>query len=123
MLGMAIPLSTRGEGDTAGLFLILLRVNLRGVQLRVTQHGPRRVKPEVAAEFGCPRVSELIDRKEARMAGTKHRRRRARPLDTIWRCPDELWEKVERVLDELDPPAATGRPRVDPRKALDGMIY
>lgn len=57
------------------------------------------------------------------MAGTKHRRRRARPLDTIWRCPDELWEKVERVLDELDPPAATGRPRVDPRKALDGMIY
>ncbi|MBY0308830.1 MAG: transposase, partial [Phycisphaerales bacterium] len=52
-----------------------------------------------------------------------HRRRRGRPLGTIWHCPDELWVAVARVLDELDPPAATGRKRIDQRKALDGMIY
>jgi putative transposase len=34
-----------------------------------------------------------------------------------------LWERVTLVLDELDPPAATGRPRIDQRKALDGVIY
>jgi putative transposase len=58
--------------------------------------------------------------KEARMARTK---RRIRPMATIWRCPDELWEKVALVLDELDPPAETGRKRIDQRKALDGVIY
>lgn len=44
-------------------------------------------------------------------------------LPTIWRCPDELWERFERVLEELDPPAATGRKRINQRAALDGMIY
>lgn len=58
--------------------------------------------------------------KEARMARTK---RRIRPMATIWRCPDDLWEKVALVLDELDPPAETGRKRIDQRKALDGIIY
>ena len=42
-----------------------------------------------------------------------------KPLPTIWRVPDELWP----ILDLLDPPAKTGRPRIDPRAALDGMIY
>jgi putative transposase len=54
------------------------------------------------------------------MARTK---RRIRPMATIWRCPDDLWEKVALVLDELDPPAETGRKRIDQRKALDGIIY
>jgi putative transposase len=58
--------------------------------------------------------------KEARMARTK---RRIKAMPTIWRCPDALWEKVARVLDELDPPAKTGRRRIDQRKALDGIIY
>lgn len=44
-------------------------------------------------------------------------------LPTIWECPDELWDLVERVLAEHDPPAKTGRKRIDPRKALDGIIY
>jgi transposase len=57
------------------------------------------------------------------MAGRTHRRRRAKALGTIWRCPDELWERVAVVLEELDPPADTGRKRVDQRRALDGMIY
>jgi putative transposase len=55
------------------------------------------------------------------MARRQHHRRKTLP--TIWRCPDELWERFELVLDELDPPAATGRKRIDQRKALDGMIH
>ncbi len=55
------------------------------------------------------------------MARTK---RPVKTLDTIWHCPDDLWEKVfQPVLDALDPPAKTGRKRIDQRKALDGMIY
>ena len=68
----------------------------------------------------------MEDRKEARMArkrGRRHRRRRVKALGVIWRCPDELWNEVAVVLDELDPPAKTGRKRVDQRRALDGMIY
>jgi len=51
------------------------------------------------------------------------RRRKPRPLPTIWRVPDELWERIEPVLSELDPPARTGRKRIAPRPALDGIIY
>jgi len=52
------------------------------------------------------------------------RKRKVKVLPTIWRCPDDLWELiVEPVLAALDPPAKTGRKRIDPRKALDGMIY
>ena len=51
-------------------------------------------------------------------------RRCVKPLKTIWRCPDDLWDKViGPVLNDLDPPAKTGRPRIDSRRALDGMIY
>lgn len=49
--------------------------------------------------------------------------RRAQPLPTIWRAPDELWRVVERVLRELDPPNRTGRQRIDPRGALDAIIF
>ena len=45
------------------------------------------------------------------------------PLPTIWRTPDELWALIEPILAELDPPAATGRPRVDPRGVLDAVIF
>lgn len=55
----------------------------------------------------------------------KRRTRRGRkPLPTIWRCPDDLWDHIiTPLLDEHDPPAKTGRPRIDPRGALDGIIY
>ena len=46
-----------------------------------------------------------------------------KPLPTIWRLPDDLWSKIESVLLQLDPPAKTGRSRIDQRAALDGMIY
>ena len=51
------------------------------------------------------------------------RRREVKPLPTIWRVPDELWEVIEPILAEHDPPSWTGRRRIDPRKALDGIIY
>ena len=46
-----------------------------------------------------------------------------KPLPTIWRVSDDLWAKIEPVLAERDPPKDTGRPRIDPRRALDGIIY
>ncbi len=50
-------------------------------------------------------------------------KRIVKPLGTIWNCPDELWEMIEPVLEELDPPHQGHRPRIDPRKALDGIIF
>jgi len=44
-------------------------------------------------------------------------------LPTIWHVPDELWEMLVCLLERFDPPKSTGRPRIDPRRALDGMIY
>lgn len=46
-----------------------------------------------------------------------------KPLATIWRVPDELWERIEPILNEYDPPKSTGRPRVDQRAALDAIIF
>jgi putative transposase len=51
------------------------------------------------------------------------RRATAEPLPTIWRVSDELWETIALILADLDPPPLTGRPRIDQRKALDGIIY
>ena len=45
------------------------------------------------------------------------------PLPTIWEVNDELWEIIQSILDELDPPAETGRPRTGQRAALNGIIY
>jgi len=42
-----------------------------------------------------------------------------KPLPTIWRIPDQLWEIIEAILREHDPPKSTGRPRIDQRAALD----
>jgi putative transposase len=44
-------------------------------------------------------------------------------LDTIWEVPDELWAEIKQVLDEADAPSRRGRPRVDQRRALDGVIF
>ena len=46
-----------------------------------------------------------------------------KPLPTIWQVPDPLWETIQPLLEELDPPKKTGRPRIDSRPALDGIIY
>ena len=44
-------------------------------------------------------------------------------LPTIWNVPDDLWATMARVLAVYDPPSAMGRPRIDQRRALDGIIY
>ena len=44
-------------------------------------------------------------------------------LATIWECPDELWDLITPILAELDPPHSGHRPRTDPRRALDGIIF
>lgn len=46
-----------------------------------------------------------------------------KPMPPIWRVPEELWEKIELILEEHDPPKSTGRPRVDQRAALDAIIF
>ena len=53
------------------------------------------------------------------------RKRRVKRLETIWECPDDLWDDfVEPVLQRLDPrKPGPGRQRIDPRKALNGIIY
>jgi transposase len=40
-----------------------------------------------------------------------------------WEVSDRAWRGVERVLDRLDPPLPTGRPRIDPRRTLNGILY
>ena len=51
------------------------------------------------------------------------KKKEAKPLPTIWRVPDEMWEVVEPVIAELDPPKATGRKRICARAALDAIIF
>jgi transposase len=40
-----------------------------------------------------------------------------------WEVSDQDWRHVERVLERLDPALSTGRPRVNPRRALNGILY
>lgn len=56
------------------------------------------------------------------MARTK---RRVKRLETVWACPDDLWDDyVQPVLERLDPrKPGPGRNRIDARKALNGIIY
>ena len=45
------------------------------------------------------------------------------PLPPIWRVPDALWAVIAPILAEYDPPAATGRKRIDQREALNAIIF
>lgn len=40
-----------------------------------------------------------------------------------WRLADPLWHRIEAVLDAVDPPKATGRPRGNRRLLLEGILY
>ena len=46
-----------------------------------------------------------------------------RDSGTICEVPDDLWEQINPIIVETDPPKATGRKRVDPRGILDGIIF
>ena len=57
---------------------------------------------------------------EPRMA---KKRKTKKALETIWRVPDDLWDRVKGVLDKRDPAPESGRPRIDQRAALNGIIF
>lgn len=44
-------------------------------------------------------------------------------LPTLWEVPDELWGRIQPLLDADDPPTFTGRPKVDRRRVLDGVLF
>ena len=54
------------------------------------------------------------------MARTK---RKVEPLPTIWEVSDDLWNVIQPILNKKDPPTGIGRGRIDPRPALNGIIY
>ena len=44
-------------------------------------------------------------------------------LPTIWAVPDDLWERIEKLLHEYDPPKPTGRKPCPARPILDALIF
>lgn len=44
-------------------------------------------------------------------------------MPTIWEVSDALWERIEPLILEFDPPKETGRPRINPRNVLDALIF
>jgi hypothetical protein len=45
------------------------------------------------------------------------------PLPTIWRVDDALWRRIQTLLQQMDPPAPTGRPRADARAVFDALTH
>lgn len=46
-----------------------------------------------------------------------------KPLRTIWRIPDDLWEELLPLLPPERSPGLVGRPQVPFRTVLDGILY
>lgn len=44
-------------------------------------------------------------------------------LDTIWEIPEPAWERLKPILDARYPQARVGRPHVDFRQAVNGIIF
>jgi transposase len=42
---------------------------------------------------------------------------------TLWALPDDLWERIEWLLNKFDSPKPRGRKRAPARPILDGLIY
>ena len=49
--------------------------------------------------------------------------KKKKPMPTIWEVSDELWERIEHLILEFDPPKETGRSRINPRNVLDALIF
>jgi putative transposase len=49
--------------------------------------------------------------------------KRQAALQTLWRIPDSAWALSAPILAKRDPPKPIGRLRIDPRRALDAMIF
>ena len=65
---------------------------------------------ETISKLELGRQWPSVPRQEAPMA------KRKRTPPTLWEVPDELWQRIEPLLKRLDPPAWTGRQRVDRRR-------
>ena len=46
-----------------------------------------------------------------------------KPMPTIWRIPDELWFIVRTVLPPDELHRSRGRPWIESRRVLDGVLY
>ena len=46
-----------------------------------------------------------------------------KPLPTLWRVPEALWQVMQALILAQDPPKPTGRRRIDARKAFDGILF
>ena len=42
---------------------------------------------------------------------------------TLWSLPDDLWQRIEWLLNKFDPPKHRGRKRSPALPILDGLIY
>ncbi len=52
--------------------------------------------------------------------------RNVKPRETIWELSDDLWAAIEPILLDDAPPTPRsngGRPRIDRRRAIDGIIF
>jgi len=48
----------------------------------------------------------------------------AAELPTLWTVPDDLWRGfIVPILKKHDPEPPTGRPRIDQRRAFDGILF
>ena len=54
---------------------------------------------------------------------SERRRKKAKPLPTIWEVSDDLWQRILPILQEFWPTKATGRHHADWRQALNGIIF
>src|SRR3954451_17293696 len=54
---------------------------------------------------------------------TERKRKKVKPLPTIWVVPDDLWLRILSILQQLWPTKATGRHHASWREALDGIIF
>lgn len=48
---------------------------------------------------------------------------RQKRMPTLWEVPDDLWGRIEQLINAYDPPAPTGRPPENPRRIIDGLIF
>lgn len=54
---------------------------------------------------------------------TRPQAKQRKPLPTIWKVPDDLWQRILPILEEFWPAKPTGRHHADWRRALDGIIF
>jgi len=46
-----------------------------------------------------------------------------KPAPTIWHVSDAMWQQIQPIIPPLPPKKKLGRPRLDDRRVLDGILY